>query len=188
MSQEQPQPSSPTAGVIYTIGVGELLAEHLCRRLESLEVEFVIDVRSPPFSIDRPDLYPSQLERVFTEHELRYVNMSDQLGDRPKDVSVYTRGGQRVDYRKCRQRDWAKEGLSRLLKAYQLGLRICLLGRHPDPCHSHVARFIGEAIWDEHQIEARHLMASGSWSTQNDIRQLLARWGQELHLSSEDDL
>lgn len=181
-------PLLPTsAGAIYTLGCGEMLPEHICRRLESLDVEYIVEVRSKPFAIDRPDLYPSHLQTLFEERAFKYLDMSAQLGDRPEDLSVYARGGQRVDYQKCRQRSWAMEGIQRLHKAYTLGLRLCLLGRQPDPCKSHLARFIGEALWDEHQIESRHLTAGGSWMSQADVRQQLARWNELISLSAADE-
>lgn len=183
-----PQPPPTPASAIYTLGCGEMLPEHICRRLESLEVEFIVEVRSKPFAIDRPDLYPSQLQALFEEREFKYLDMSAQLGDRPEDLSVYARGGQRIDYQKCRQRAWAQEGLARLLKAYELGLRLCLLGREPDPCKSHLARFIGESLWEDHHIESRHLTAGGSWMSQADVRQQLARWNEPIDLSAADGL
>ena len=176
--------SPPQRGVIYTLGCGELLPEHLCRRLMSLDVSFVVDVRSAPFEISRPDLYPSALKGLLEAQEIRVVSMSDTLGDRPEDVSVYVQGGKHIDYQRCRQRPWFQRGVERLHKAYSLGLRVCVLGREPDPCKSHLARAIGEALWELHGVELKHLTASGPLLCQHEVRRIVVgQWGQPMHLS-----
>lgn len=180
--------STPTnapelAGAIYTLGTGDMLLEHISRRCEALGVEYLIDLRSPPYDFNRRDLFPHPLSEYLAERDIRYVNMHQTLGDRPEDVSVYVQGGRRVDYRKCYDRPWALQGMQRLLHAHELGLRICLLDREPDPRKSHRARFLGPWL-AQHNIATRHLAPSGAWLTQREVEHLIETvWDQKTYLA-----
>lgn len=172
-----------TAPAIYTLGTGDMLLEHISRRCECLGVEYIIDLRSPPYDFGRKDLWPKPLHDYLAEREIRYVNMHQSLGDRPDDISVYVQSGRRIDYRKCYDRQWAQQGLQRILNAYELDLRICLLDREADPRKSHRARFIGPWLAQQN-IPVRHLATSGTWLTQREVEHMIESvWTQKTHLS-----
>jgi len=168
---------------IYTLGIGDLFVENLARWLEAREVEYLIDIRSPPYRIDRPELEPGALSKLLKARETKYLNLNKQLGDRPKDIAL--RSGGLIDYRRYRARAYAREGLERIEKAWELGARICVLGREADPVISHRARLIGQEL-HERGYTIRHLTHQGSrLMTHAELLRVLWLTRDSIHTTSQ---
>ena len=165
---------------VYTLGVGALFVERLARCLEAREVEYVIDIRSPPHGFHRPELFPEPLEAFLGARQTRYLNLAEDLGDRPRDVSLLGAKGQ-IDYRRYRSRPGAARGLERIMRAWEMGCRVCVLGRHPDPVQSHRARLVGHALF-ERGVQVRHLVTMGDrLMTHEELLRLVWRVRQSIH-------
>lgn len=168
---------------IYTLGVGDLFVENLARWLEPREVEYLIDLRSPPYRIDRPELEPEELSRYLKARGTKYLNLSKKLGDRPKDIAL--RSGGLIDYRKYRTRSYAREGLERIERAWELKSRVCILGREADPVLSHRARLIGQEL-HERGYTIRHLTHQGSrLMTHAELLRVLWLTRDSIHTTSQ---
>lgn len=150
---------SSAGAAVYTLGVGDLYLIHLLRWLDAREITHVYDVRSPPYEFSRPELFPQELAIALKAHEMTYMELSDGLGDRPRDISLH-RPDHRLDYRRYLKRRTAQEHLSRIELAWSIGRRVCILGREADPVRSHHARLIGQGLY-ERQIIARHIHHRG---------------------------
>ena len=153
-------------GRVYTIGHGGRTTEELLDQLRRAEVQFVIDVRSAPYSRFQPDFSKEPLEGFLSRHGLKYVFMGDDLGGRPKDPDCYTDG--KVDYNKCRTKDFFQRGIGRVQSAYNRGFRVCLLCSEGKPWQCHRSKLVGAALLDE-GIEVLHLLPDGRAFTQDEV-------------------
>src|SRR5438045_1657198 len=109
---------------MYTIGYGSRSVEELIRLLEQHQIEFLIDIRSQPYSKFKPEYSKDALEEHLRQAGLRYVFMGDSLGGRPKDQSCYVNG--KVDYEKLKDKPFYQEGIARLHTALEKDLRVAL--------------------------------------------------------------
>ncbi len=174
---------APLEPAIYTMGCGDLLREHLLRRLQHRRITHVVDLRSAPFEFSRRDLMPPALHSFLAEHDIKYLYLGDSLGDRPEDVSVYLQGGAQIDYLRCRERAWAQAALDRLMRAHDLGFRLMLLGREADPCRCMRARLVGRMLL-ERGVSPRHITAFDSLMTQAQVLRVITRiWREDPTLS-----
>ncbi len=148
-----------SGAAIYTMGIGDFSREHVVRRLMCRGVEFVVDIRSPPYAFDMSDFFPEELSKFLSVQGLRYLNLSDNLGDRPRDISLHT-SMKRIDYRRYLSRRYASEGISRIALAYTIGCRVCVLGREAKPVYAHHARLVGQGL-AERDVGVRHISMYG---------------------------
>lgn len=164
-------------GVLFTIGTGDLLLPHLSRRLEYRDISHVIDVRTSPFALHRMDVMPDSLDAHLAERGIRYVNLSESLGDRPRDVSVFVQG--HIDPARYWSRPWAQEGLTRLFNAYQQGLRVAILDRDDDVYTAHRAVCLGAWLLRQ-DIDPRHITLFDHELSQRGVEATLKRRGVRL--------
>ena len=158
---------------IFTIGYGSRSAPGVVEQLERAEIQFVVDVRSTPYSRHQPEFSREPLEALLARHKMRYVFMGDQLGGRPQDNDCYTEG--KVDYSKCREKEFFKRGIARLLDACEQNLRVCILCSEGQPEKCHRAKLLG-VVLEEHGIDVEHLLPDGGVRSQADvIRELTGR-------------
>lgn len=153
-------------GRIYTIGHGGKTTSDLLCQLQRNHIQFVIDVRSSPYSRFQPEFSQEPLQGFLARHGIRYVFMGDDLGGRPKDPDCYTDG--RVDYRKCEVKPFFRHGLERLRSAHRQGLRVCLLCSEAQPSQCHRSKLVGAALTAE-GIDVLHLLPDGSSRTQAEV-------------------
>ena len=136
-------PAEP-ARTLYSIGYGTRTIDEFVAALRRHQIEYVIDVRSSPYSRFRPEFSQAPLMSALKQRGLRYVFMGDLLGGQPKDQNCYTDG--KVDYEKVRTKTFFKAGLDRLKKAHEQPIRAALLCSEGRPEQCHRAKLIGEAL------------------------------------------
>ena len=130
---------------IYTIGYGARDIEAFINALKLYQIDYVIDVRSKPYSRYKPELSKQLLEEKLIAAEARYVFMGDSLGGRPDDPSCYDESG-KVDYDKCRKRPQFLNGIGRLRKAHDQCLRVVLMCSEGKPEMCHRSTLIGKVL------------------------------------------
>jgi len=153
-------------GRVFTIGYGNHSRAEVLQQLSRVEVSYLVDVRSAPYSRHQPDFSREPLELFLRDNGVRYVFMGDLLGGRPKDDECYTDG--KVDYTKTRAKDFFVRGIARLKSAYEQGFNICLLCSEGQPSQCHRAKLVGTALADE-GIDVLHLLPDGSRRTQAEV-------------------
>ena len=79
--------------------------------------------------------------------------------------------GRTIDYERYAQRLSAQACIDRLVEAYTMGLRICVLDREPDARKSHRARFIGHRL-RLRGVDVRHLEPAGAWRSQDEVERI----------------
>lgn len=144
---------------LYTIGHGSREAEDFLTLLQTYGIEYLIDVRSQPFSRFHPQFSQRTLKLFLEDNGIRYVFMGDELGGRPKDASCYNSEGQ-IDYEKVKTKDYFKTGIDRLKTAYNKDLNVAIMCSERNPAHCHRTKLIAEVLVAEN-ITVKHIDETG---------------------------
>ena len=131
---------------IYTIGYGARSLDAFLAVLQAQDIAYLIDVRSAPYSKYKPEFSKNALEVAVKATGLGYVYMGDMLGGQPKDESCYEDG--KVLYDRVKERPFFLEGLGRLRRAYERGLRVAVMCSEGKPEQCHRTVLIGQALAD----------------------------------------
>jgi len=74
---------------IFSIGHGNKKIEDFIQELKSFEIQFLLDIRSKPFSKWNPQFNQNELKYKLEEKGIKYVFVGDTLGGLPEDRSCY---------------------------------------------------------------------------------------------------
>lgn len=129
---------------LHTIGHGNKTIEQLLNELNSFDINFVIDVRSKPYSKYNPHFNKHTLEYSLKENNIKYVFLGEQLGGLPSDLTCYTSG--KVDYDKIKGKDFFIEGLNRLITAHKKKIKVAIMCSETNPKQCHRTKLIGEEL------------------------------------------
>lgn len=129
---------------LHTIGHGNKSIEQLIKELNSFEIKYVIDVRSKPYSKYNPHFNKNELKFSLLDNNIQYVFLGKQLGGLPTDLTCYTNG--KVDYDKIKDKDFFKEGLSRLITANKKQIKVAIMCSESNPKQCHRSKLIGEEL------------------------------------------
>jgi uncharacterized protein (DUF488 family) len=120
---------------IFTIGYGNRTIENFIGILTKRNIDYLIDVRSRPFSRFNPHFRQKSLELHLLNHGISYLFLGNELGGKPKDSTCYQNG--KVDYQIVRSKSFFATGIDALADLHQQGLKIALMCAelNPDRCH-----------------------------------------------------
>ncbi len=177
---------------LYSIGHGNKSIESLIEELKYFNIEFLIDIRSKPYSKYNPQFNQNELKFSLLNNNIKYTYMGDILGGLPNDDSCYTNGY--VDYNKLKDKDFFKQGLQRLIKANEKKLRVAIMCSESKPEECHRTKLIGEEL-RKFDINLKHIVSTKNSKNiiiknQNDVMLLVAPngtvnlFGETLSLSS----
>ncbi|MCW3105968.1 MAG: hypothetical protein JWQ09_474 [Segetibacter sp.] len=152
---------------IYTIGHGNRKIEDFLKSLKDFGIQYLIDVRSQPYSKFNPQFNQSDLKYFLNRHGIIYIFMGDTIGGRPTDRTCYDDEG-KVDYDKVKTKDFFKQGIDRLKIAYQKNLPIVVMCSESKPSECHRSKLIGRVLSDEN-IFLKHIDEKGKLKTQADV-------------------
>jgi uncharacterized protein (DUF488 family) len=144
---------------LYTIGHGTRKPLDLLVLLRKYGIDFLIDVRSTPYSKFNPQFNQAELEVFLRDNGIRYVFMGDSLGGRPKDPGCYDEEG-RVDYEEIKAKEFFIKGIDRLKTAYQKEVNVVLMCSESKPCECHRSKLIGRVL-DTERVEVQHIDENG---------------------------
>lgn len=130
---------------LYTIGHGNRKQEDFLALLKDFGIEYLIDVRSQPYSKFNPQFNQNDLKFFLERNGIKYVFMGDTIGGRPKDTSCYDNDG-KVDYDKVKIKEFFLNGIDRLKKAYKKDIKVVLMCSESKPCECHRSKLIGKAL------------------------------------------
>lgn len=152
---------------ILTFGYGARSETDILALLAHHGIEYVIDVRSTPWSRYRPEFSQDQLASSLRAHGIRYLFMGSELGGRPDDPACYDDDG-RVDYRACEHRSAFREGIARLQGAWLTGHSVALMCSEGRPEDCHRTKLVAAALV-EAGIEVRHIDERGTLRSQDEV-------------------
>jgi len=144
---------------LYSIGHGNRKPENFVQLLEELNIEYVIDVRSQPYSKFNPQFNQNDIKFFLKKHGITYVFMGDLIGGRPKDESCYDDEG-KVDYDLIKTKEFFINGISRLKTAYEKEVRVAIMCSEGKPCECHRSKLIGKVLLEE-KIPLLHIDETG---------------------------
>ena len=150
--------------MLLTIGHGTRPLPTFLTLLNQYSVDFLVDVRSIPWSAFNPQYRQPALKKALEEKNIRYIYMGDVLGGRPTDRTCYSPEG-RVDYGLLQSKPFFRSGLQRLITAYEKKCRVALLCSESNPDKCHRSKLIGRALL-EYQIPLQHIDENGLLRTQ----------------------
>ena len=84
---------------LYTIGHGNRKLEDFLFILKDFKIDYLIDVRSMPYSKFNQQYNQNELKSILETHGITYVFMGETIGGRPKDASGYDHQGKLFPYR-----------------------------------------------------------------------------------------
>lgn len=152
---------------LYTIGHGRRKAEQLLELLHRYQIQYLIDVRSQPYSRFNPQFNRQALAAFLKANEIQYVFMGDLLGGRPKDVLCYEVDG-RINYGIVSTRDFFRKGLERLITAYEKDLSVAIMCSESKPGDCHRTHLISKALLGQ-SITVSHIDEEGNLKSQEEV-------------------
>jgi uncharacterized protein (DUF488 family) len=152
--------------LVYTIGYGARSLEEFIAALKANGIEYLIDVRTAPYSKFKPEFSKEPLQQRLERDGIRYVFMGDTLGGQPKDPCCQTDG--KVDYDKVRVQPFFEAGMERVRKAFQQQHRIALMCSEGRPEECHRSKLIGEAL-AVRDIPVCHIDEDGKLISQREV-------------------
>lgn len=161
------------SGQIFTIGYGTKSLEDFLSLLDLYRVQFLIDVRTSPYSKYKPEFSQDALRQALCKKHIKYVFMGSQIGGRPADDSCYDEEG-KVDYSRLEKRPYFASGIERLIKAHSMGYRICLMCSEEKPEDCHRSKLIGKVL-DCKGLPLLHIVAQKKIITQSEVMELLTK-------------
>ncbi|GJQ22131.1 MAG: hypothetical protein HBSIN02_24860 [Bacteroidia bacterium] len=164
---------------VFTIGYGSRTIDDFLDLLSSYQIEFLIDIRSKPYSQYKIEFSRNALEKTLEHRRIRYVFMGDLLGGQPEDPECYTNG--KVDYSKCQAKDFHKQGLSRIKKAWEGKHRVALMCSEGKPQECHRSKMVGDSLARLH-IPVMHIDEVGQLKSQQEVIDLIQGKEPQLNL------
>jgi len=149
--------------MIYSIGYGNRKITEFVELLKRYNVEYLVDIRSKPFSQYHPEYNKGLIEKTLFESNIRYAFFGNELGGRPEDESCYTEG--KVDYNLLEQKNFYQHGINRLKAAYDQGYDVAIMCSEQKPEECHRSKLIGATLINE-RIKIQHIDEEGNLEDQ----------------------
>jgi len=179
-NSDRPLPSKPAQAdrlTLFTIGYGSRSLDELIAELKANGIEFLLDVRSSPYSKFKPEFSKEVLQLRLERARIKYLFMGDTLGGQPKDPACHTDG--KVDYDKVRVQPFFQEGIARLCKAFEKQRPVALMCSEGKPEQCHRSKLIGEALTAA-GIPICHIDEDGTHLTQTQVIDRLTKGQMDL--------
>ncbi len=174
--------------MIYSIGHGNKKFKDFLNELYSFDVKYLIDVRTSPYSKYNPQYNRELLNNNLEAVNITYVFMGDNLGGLPSDRSCYVNG--KVSYDIIKEKDFFKECLARLIKAYKREINIALMCSETKPEECHRSKLIGQELFKK-DIYIQHITERDKTKDQLTLMNELTKgknfidlFGEEVSLTS----
>ncbi len=152
---------------LLTLGYGSRSKEEVLALLNRYRIDYLIDVRSTPWSRYRPEFSQDRLARSLRDQDIRYVFMGAELGGRPDDPDCHDEEG-RVDYRACENRQLFREGIARLCGAWAAGHPVALMCSEGRPEDCHRTKLVAVALVKV-GVDIRHIDENGTLRSHDEV-------------------
>lgn len=155
---------------LYTIGHSQHPIQKFISLLKQHNVNFVIDVRSIPYS-----KYASMYDRENIRNELKSANISysfmgKYFGARQDDKSLYAKEGY-LDFKKVVKWDTFKKGMDNVIRGMETN-RIALMCLEKNPIDCHRALLVANAFYHK-GYSVKHILENGEIVTHQELNEEL---------------
>lgn len=161
------------SGTIYSIGHGTKKIEEFISELKSFDINFLLDIRSKPYSKWSPHFNQIPLESELKKNAITYVFVGDTLGGLPADRSCYDDDG-KVAYDLIKEKPFFLEGLRRLLVANEKKVRLAIMCSESKPEECHRSKLIGQELL-KRDISLNHIISKDRMKPQEMVMNELTR-------------
>jgi len=171
---------------IYSIGHGNKTIEQFIDEIKLYNIEYLIDVRTTPYSKWNPHFNKNELIYALKENNIKYIYLGDKIGGLPSDKSCYTDDG-KIDYLLLKDKNFFKEGLNRLVKANSKNIKVVTMCSETKPEECHRSKLIGKELLMI-DIDMKHIINKDKLKLQSDINNELFglfALSDDFHLSSK---
>lgn len=156
--------SSPLT--LWTVGHSNHEFGGFAPLLRSEEIEFLVDVRSFPYSRFAPHFNREELEASIGRLGLRYLFLGAELGGRPTSEDQYDAEGHAL-YGPMSEKVSFKAAIDRLIAGARRH-RIALVCSEGDPHDCHRRLLVGRVLANR-GVTLRHILPDGSVLTENCV-------------------
>ncbi len=151
---------------IWTVGHSNHDFDRFAHLLLPERIEFLIDVRSFPYSRYAPHFNRDALETSMPPLGVRYLFLGEQLGGRPTHEEYYDAEGHAL-YAPMSEEEPFRHAIERLIAGASRH-RLALLCSEADPQHCHRRLLVGRVLTDR-GVQLRHILADGSVSVEDAV-------------------
>ncbi len=162
-----------TDTTIYSIGHGNKKITDFISELKSYGIEYLLDIRSKPYSKWNPQFNQVQLELELKNYGITYVFVGDSLGGLPEDRSCYDYNG-KVVYDIIKEKDFFKEGLKRLTTANEKKIPLAIMCSESKPEECHRSKLIGQELLKK-EISLKHIVSNKRVKSQESVMNELTK-------------
>lgn len=159
---------------LYSIGHGHKTSEEFIKELLSFDIQYLIDVRSNPWSKWSPQYNQDAITHTLKSYNIKYLYMGDMIGGRPSDESCYDSEGY-FDYEKMAAIPQFQQGLQRLIKANESGCKVAVMCSETDPAQCHRSKLIGRELYVKNDIDMLHIVAPFQAISEQQIMMTLTK-------------
>ena len=147
---------------LYSIGHGQKTLEEFYEELTSFNIQYVIDVRSSPYSKWAPQYNQREIAQYLRNNNIVYAYMGNIIGGRPINNLCYDSEGH-FDYEKMAQESSFKKGLNRLVNANEKQFNVAVMCSESDPALCHRSKLIGRELYENYHINMKHIVSAGKF-------------------------
>jgi uncharacterized protein (DUF488 family) len=158
---------------IYSIGHGNKKIEDFIAELKSFEIEYLLDIRSKPYSKWNPQFNRGAIELELKNNGITYVFAGDTLGGLPEDKSCYDYNG-KVVYDLIKGKEFFKKGLDRLTIANQKRIHLAIMCSESKPEECHRSKLIGQELLNKN-ISLHHIVSKAKIKSQYAVMNELTK-------------
>ncbi len=155
---------------IYTIGHSQHQLEHFLDMLKKNNVNYVIDVRSTPYSKFAQDYDRENIKKYLEDNEIHYTYMGKHFGARQENQSLYTSEGY-LDFSKVEESKFFQDAIQNVMKGMETN-RIALMCTEKQPIDCHRAILVGNAFFNK-GCNVEHILPDGSVQTHGELNEEL---------------
>lgn len=170
---------------LFSIGHGNRKPEDLIKLLKDYGIQFLLDLRSVPYSKFSPEFNREMWKKQLEENGIRYVFVGENLGGRPADRTCYD-DDNKVNYEKIRTKEFFKEGIKRLQSAYEKNIPVVMMCSESNPCDCHRSKLIGRVLL-ELNVPILHIDEKGKLKSQIMVINELNKGKSDIDLFGESD-
>lgn len=157
--------------ILYTIGHSQHDIEYFIYMLQKYQINFVIDVRSTPYSQFAMSYNRENIKGVLKDKDIEYSFMGKFFGARPEDIGLYTEEGY-LDFDKTRKSIKFQSGVDNVIKGIQSGNRIALMCTEKDPIECHRAIMVARTFFEK-GIDVQHILEDSTLQSHKELNQRL---------------
>ena len=155
---------------LYTIGHSQRPIEHFINLLKDHDIDYVIDVRSTPYSKFAADYNKENIQKILSTYNISYAHMGKCFGARQENLDLYTPEGY-LDFEKVIASANFQMGLENVMKGMETH-KIALMCLEKKPCDCHRAIMVANGFYKA-GCTVEHILEDSSIQTHKELNKEL---------------